>query len=203
MTTLFHFKDHQTGVDHHWSQAIQDLKSAVHASGAESWTAYLTTQIDVSMAWALWGAFLGELSRTGFFVSHTAVVHLEWLMAQSQNWNVAGGVSVKVCDSSCTLSSVWGMPNNNVVFQELNVCQLSGSVLYHSRRYAWISITGQFFNEIKTLLFLHILWLTHCRTIISSVSDLAVMKSWTSVRCRLWQYYVYRQALSCEFRSLQ
>jgi len=69
MTTLFCLKDHQTGVDIHWSQAIQDLKLAVHASGAESWIVCLTTQIDVSMAWAFWGAFLGELSRTGCFGS--------------------------------------------------------------------------------------------------------------------------------------
>jgi hypothetical protein len=44
----------------------------------------------------------------------------------SQNWNVAGGVFLKVCDSSCTLSSVRGMPNN-MMFQELIV---SSQVLF-------------------------------------------------------------------------
>lgn len=100
-------KDHQTGVDIHWSQAIQDLKLAVHASGAESWTACLTTQIDVSMAWAFWGAFLGELSRTGCSGSPNSCGTLGVFDGTvSQNWNVAGGVFLKVCDSSCTLSSV-------------------------------------------------------------------------------------------------
>lgn len=136
MTTLFRLKDHQTGVDIHWSQVIQDPKLAVHASGAESWTVCLTTQIDVSMAWAFWGAFLGELSRTGCFGSPNSCGTFGVTDGTvSQNWNVAGGVSLKVCDSSCTLSSVRGMPNN-IMFQELIVSQLSGSLLYHSHRYA-------------------------------------------------------------------
>ena len=60
----------------------------------------MTTQIDVSMAWVLWGAFLGELSMTGcsgnpdscdtFGVTDGTM---------SQNCSVAGGVSLKVCDS--------------------------------------------------------------------------------------------------------
>ena len=125
--TLFHLKDHQTGVGHHRSQAIQGPKLAVHASGAESWTACLTTQTDVSMAWVLWDASLGKLSRTGCSGSKTVVVHLEWLMAQC----VRTGSIVSCCWRcftkgvwwccfivllfSWTVSSVWGMPNTHSV----------------------------------------------------------------------------------------
>jgi len=81
----------------------------------------LTIRIDVSMAWAFLGAFLGELSRTGCFGSPNSFGTFGVTDGTvSQKWNVAGVVSPKVCDSSCTLSSVRGMPSD-IMFQELIV----------------------------------------------------------------------------------
>ena len=120
---LFHLKDHQTGVDHKGNQVIQGPKLGLHASGAESFTVCLTTQIDVSMAWELWGAYLGKLRwllvnvRTcgSFCVTNNTV--LQNVKHWSRCWRCSWQCWIILTLFGWTVFIVWGVHRNTQCFR--------------------------------------------------------------------------------------